>query len=604
MKVETYGAPKVENRPRTAPGAPNLTGGGFGELAQGLGSIGHGIDVGAAQHERASEEEAKAKYEADVVAARNAVTELERKKIQRLYEGGGSEVNSGSSVVDAGEQGAVPADPYLSTRGMSAMEQRAGVLKGFDQDTRAIFTGLKNDQQKALFQREAARLSNDMLGTVDSHAARQVEVAKIDSVKAAEASALRQASLDPTNDKAAEDLIAGVTGPARGLASSPAVAEEAALAVRANVTKARLDQLLNGDGDWKSAERVLTKNRAALGADADRYDKTIRTVKAGMEVQQLATSIAANAIDQNRPFSPPDYEKADELIARAPPEQRRAVEQAVNALQAREEHRVQRDQKAFVNAATAAFAKNPAHFFSTPMAERLRTIDSDKYISLQDKLAVRARLARGGRGADKEQKAIDDGAIKAFKSLSTEDQAGTDIEAFLADYAVSDNFVARNPLGPLQRAAKDRVEKGEAVARTAFVNGVKDQLRNDGFAPTDLSTPEKRRAAGIWWATHGARAGDSYDDWLKNHEGKKPSLADLETLKAQVIGTVPPNPKNPRSIDAASRAMTIRGGGVAGPEPVNIPAEERAKVEAALKKRGRAVTEDAVQALYRKAHGG
>jgi hypothetical protein len=611
MKIEGY-QNQVENRPRAAPEPGQIQGGGFGEIAHGLSQLGAGVDTAVQMSQEADRQAEREKYEADVVAARDALTELERKKIERLYgQQQAGPANSGSRIVDEGDQGSPPADPYLETRGMAAAEQRADVLRKFETDRQAIWGALKNDQQRALFQRQAAEVSNHMLATVESHTAQQVQQAKFDSVKAAESSAVRQAALAPGDDNAAENLIAGVVGPARGLATSRQVADEAAIAVRANVTKARLDQLLNGNSDWQSAERVLTKNRAALGADADKYDKAINNVKLGAEAQTVAFGIVKDALDPTD--GQVDQTKILDAIEKVPADKREKVEPIVYRLTAEREQAYAADTKRISTAAFTFYnAKGWGEFQKSGLSTELNARNPELYNRLRDDARAQferaKRLKRDSLEDRRRQDEINRIAIREFTALPTDEQANADIGQFLLNRGTggvhSDKDPVPSALSDAQKKARDQVQRGLGVAADTFVGDMKGALQP--FAPPRGTTKESRARASDWWSEKAADARNAYNLWLDNNPGKKPTREDLDGLRAEILGGLPP--RNQDSAIAAGNALSQLGGGSNGRKPppahVDIPAQDRTQIEAALKKKGKVITEDAIQALYRQVHGG
>lgn len=605
MKVPEYGQPRVENRPRTPPTPRALPSGGFDAIARGLSSVGDAADAAVGAIERDQ-------HEADVVATRNALTEAERRALERLETGKGVQTNSGSVLPESGDQGATPKPGFLSLEGMPAAEARAGVLKGLDDDLRDISGRLASDRQRQMFDREAQRLQLGWQKTIEAHTANQVQRAKVDAVKAAESSAIRQAVLDANvdDDNFAMDLVAGVTGPARALATSPQVADEAALAVRANVTKARLDQML-ANSNVASAERVLTANRVALGADADRYDKAINTVKLGMQAQAAAADVVKKGLAYDGQV---DQTVVLDELGKLPEDLRAKVEPIAYKLMAEREQAYDKETQRISRDAYSLFnAKGWGEFAKTGLETELAARNPELWKRLREdaKEQLKAvKRARSGSAADRRaQVEMNKIARNEFLALPIEQQASADISEFLVGRGTGPVDSKENPvpseLAKLQKAAREHVSKGLGVSRESFVNDISASLQK--YAPKPGTSKESRAKAALWWADRKADAVNAYTIWTDNHPGKKPEAADIAKMSAEVMGDLPPNAEHPETIAESARRAVLLGGGGGAPESpklLQIPAEERTKIEAALRKKGRVITEQAIEALYRQVNGG
>lgn len=602
-RIPDYGPLRVENRPRAAPAPRQLPGGGYGELAAGLASVGRGIDTAIDEHQ-------KAEHEADVVAVRNALTKAEARGITRLREGEGVATNSGSAIVDAGEQGATKKPGYLSLEGMSAFEARPAVLEGLDKDLQDISGELANDKQREMFSMHAGQLRNNWHQTVETHAGHQLQVAKRSTVAAAESSAVRQAALTPDDDELAGNLVAGVVGPARALAPSPAAADEAAIAVQANVTRARLDSLL-ANSNVGSAERVLTANRGALGADADRYDKAINQVKLGTQAQQAALDVVAKGLKDDGQV---DQTAVLDALGKVAPELHEKVRPIAFSLMAEREQAYAAETQRISRASFSLYnSKGWGEFEKSGLSTELNYRNPELYDRLRDdgrRKYEAWRRAQSSSASDKAaQRETNKDARNAFLGLPVEEQASTDLGEFLVGRGTGPIAGTVDPvpneLKKLQQAARQQVEKGLGVSVENFKTSLRASLQK--YAPKPGTSRESRARAAAWWADHMADGINAYNLWVDNNPTKKPTAEDIAGIRATVTGELPPNPENPESIAESARALSIRGGGAGAPPPAGfdvIPAAERAQIEEALRAKKRVITEDAVQALYRQVKRG
>lgn len=602
-RLPSYGPLRVENRPRSAPAPRQLPGGGFSELSAGLNQLGRGVDVAIEEYQRAE-------HEADVVAVRNALTEAENRGIKRLHSGEGTQTNSGSVLAEAGEQGATKKPGYLTLEGMAAFEARAGVLEDLDGDLKDISGKLASDKQRTLFEEHAGGLRNRWERTVEEHASGQFRVAKRSAVAAAEANAVRLAALTPDDDELAGNLVAGVVGPARALAPSPAAADEAAIAVQANVARARLDNLL-ANSNVPSAERVLKASRGALGADADRYDKAINQVKLGTQAQSTALDIVAKGVGDDGQV---DQTVVLDELGKVPPELREKVRPIAFSLMAEREQAYAKETERISRASHTLYnTKGWAEFEKSGLSTELNYRNPALYERLRDDSREKYKAwkrAQSGAASDKAaQRETNKDARNAFLALPVEEQASADLSEFLLGRGTGPVAGTVDPvpneLAKLQQAARSHVEKGLGVSVESFKTGLRASLQK--YAPKPGTTRESRARAATWWADNMAAGVDEYNLWVNNNPTKKPTAVDIESIKAEVTGRLPPNPEHPESITEAGRALSIRGGGAGAPEPAKvtpIPPAERAQIEDALRQKGRVITEDAVQALYNQVRRG
>jgi hypothetical protein len=448
-----------------------------------------------------------------------------------------------------------------------------------------------------------------------AHAGQQRDVANLATLEARKDAALEAIRANPNNLTEVDGHAAALDGPIQALGLSP---EDKALDLkkwRAEVAIEQISAQLER-GDWQSAETTLKNKSAVLPQKtAKGLTEEIGKRRVAVTAEGAADQIVSKSLEtvQSQPFAAPDRATAEQLLARLPADVQKVAAPLVKERLVLLDQQADEDRKRFIAGAHAAYNRNRAGFFATPMAERLNQVDPSLYDALAERSERRLEHLQRKRSNATAEKArqteINRVALQEFTALPTEEQANSDIDTFLSNYDTggvsSDVDPVPSALRDVQKKARELVQKGLGVPIDTFVNDVRAKLQT--FAPKDLSTQQKRRDAGLWWSARTAQARSDYNLWLDNHPGKKPTREELDGISAGVIGELPPNPSNPESITEAGRALSIRGGGAGAripPPHVDIPASDRSQIESALRKKGKVITEDAIQALFKQVHGG
>lgn len=551
---------------------------------------------------------AKAQKEAEVIEARDQLNELEKRGTARW-----AGDSTGILPARAGDitQPGQRREGFISVRGKAAADKSTKVMEDFDGDIQELSGKLKSETARKIFTAEAAERRQGLLRQVEGHVAGETERAKVDSIKVATDNAVRDASLSADDDELAGDRIASAAAAAAEMASSPEAAESQALDIQAQISRARLDQLL-ADSKVGSAERVLNANRRALGDDAAKYERHINEVKLGTQAQQAALDVVAKGLKDDGQV---DQTVVLDQLSKVAPELREKVAPIAYRMMGEREQAYAAETQRIGRASFALFnAKGWGEFQKSGLSTELNYRNPELYNRLRDDARAQfdraKRLKRDSAEDRRRQQELNKVAVQEFAALPTEQQANSDIGEFLLNRGTAGVSSPKDPvpsaIAALQKKARDQVEKGLAVDVDTFIGDVRASLRK--HAPEPGATKASRAKAASWWSEQLADARTRYNLWLDNNPTKKPTRDDLEEMKGGVIGDLVPNPKNPESIADVARAQSSRAGGAGGrprgPQYVDVPAADRAQIEAALKAKGRVITEDAVQTLYKQVRGG
>lgn len=526
-----------------------------GELiAQGTQALGEGVRAGAQSFGKAVDE---AKNDADLVRVGDSMTALQKRGTDELH---GTEKPDPDTAADAAFDNRSPKDGYLSTRGVRATDDSVTTYERLEKKRQDLLEQLDNDEQKKKFKQLSDSMLERYYGTIEGHAAQQREQQKLDTLKNAETEAVRAAQVDPTNDKAAQASIGNIVGLQDSFTTSTGDSFAKAEEVQGKVTEARLDALLAQPGGFTDAARVFGANKNALArlGKADEYGKRIEAAKLGgmaaVEANRIVDKATTFGANEDK-FTPPDPLVAEHEIAKLPPELQAKVAPIIASRMAMVKAARAEAKEQFVDQAVGQYNRNAATFFASDLAARLNRVDPKTYKGLVNDARTAWRLA--GDDSAKARRELDDRndrALNDFKALPTSEQAKISIDKFVSGYGVND--VGRSRLGPVQKAAIAAIDKGDDVGLEAFKKNYRDEVKS--FAPPPGKTPAQKDAEREWW---GARNGEAYDEYMKlagREKGGKPSAAELDAAKSELISRLPLDPKNPASIARSNKALVDR----------------------------------------------
>lgn len=577
------GTPYQTDRTYDASGAIQR---GWQGLAQDVSASGR--EFGAAVNEYEARQE-RAKQKADTVKVNNSLTELDREGTDALY---GTANPSPAQAADAAFDGMDVSKGYLASKGLTAQEISKGTYDRIEKKAKELRETL-DDQQKAIFDAQSTRLLQQYYERIEGHAAAQRTQAELDSLKAAEAEALRKAALNPADDESARMSIGRIVGAQDQFTTSTEDAFAKAEEVQGKVTAARLEALLAQPGGFTDAERVLGDNKGAIArmGKLDEYSKRIEHAKLGgraaVEADRIVSKAAGPDPGGGYSFRMPsgdllEHELAE--IAKKDPALFDKVAPIARAQLALKKEAVRQAKEEFIDFAKARYNKNHATFFSSDLADRLNKVDPDAYRVLWKETYQRAKAAGDGSPQGKRaQKDRDDLALLRYKSYGDGDinaRLSLNPDTFVAGMNVSETGLER--IRQAHAADQATRNRGLEQSQSDFVARTRAQLQ--AFAPDPGTTKQSRAAAREWWAEKTAEAVNAYTDWANNNPTKKaPSREEADALRARVIIDQPVRPDRPKSLEenaAAVRELAAPKKAAAGLVTVIGPKGQKGKAPA------------------------
>lgn len=497
MKIESYGGPKVESRgfgtpeagvdARGAGGAAIAA--GLEQLDQGLSQLGHAQRVHQAKLDQAM-------LQADNTAATNAAAQLQGRLNDRIH--GNEQQAATQQQIDAAANwngpatspgldlsdpenpkplapempapsdatGGVTAGGFLSTRGEGAAAQSVPTLNGIDGDYQALRDGLQNKRQQQMFDAHAHGMRLSARRQVEDHTTQQIQVAHEASLQARAGTALTAVANDYSSEDTAAEQSASVEQSIRGLQLSQEDGDHRIAEFRSQVDQVRLQQFLSNK-DWKGAQALLAVKKEELGPKSAPFEKAIAEVKQDAEGDTIASKAVELARDTNG--------KVDGGYAL---EQVDALTKGNVALRdearRRTQQRITQDDQAFdqqtKNISDAAFgAYNTGGWAGIPgpLKQQLNQRNPSLYFRLQNETELRYRRSQGTKSdALRLQREANQQALNDYKSLSDEEIVANEPEEFVAGRGV--NGVGLSALGPVQKAAQNRITNGTSVKLDEF----------------------------------------------------------------------------------------------------------------------------------------
>lgn len=622
MAVIPYqGLPQVAPSGQGAP-MPQITPvSGYGALTQGAQQFGQGLGDAITGGLKAQAKESAASYQkATEAESVEGETELTRYGTEELHgsQGSGDQRRDDIEAAFNGEPTEKPG--YLNLQGDDAFKESTPTFDRIKQRRERIAGEMTTDDARERFLQRTAPQLESYYATIETHAGRQRVVADEASLKARQGAALEAIRADPNNWVQATQQTAALEESIRilGLSGPDKQARVEEWRRQAAVAQV-LAQLKTREGqppDWQSAEKTLESKRATIGSEAaGKLEEQIRKAKGDSVAEVKAQAIVETSRTQGGQV---DAAKALELVDQVPPgNERDEVRQRVHArlVQAEQMRRQERDEIARVAEATY----NDVGWGRMPVAlkERLNEVDPPKYRQLRDESERKWRQLNTDHGQlRREQAEANKVLLDEFMALSPEQRKDADTGAFLAEFKRNNpelpvTLTGASALDRRRRQAQDLWDKGHAVKESQFLL---DAKANAGFLDSKKKLKQFESEAAIAF-------GDFVADNKRppNDEEAKRIIATMRIKRDSKPGLLYGlNPeyefeRRTRARKAEAEAtegalvlpsMDFSGPSSSTPAPPEIPAEERTKVVAALKKRGLVVTEEAVQALYRQVHGG
>lgn len=528
------------------------------ETAQAVGELGQSITRSSQQVEQAYE---RGREKARSQALLDRSTALERRFTDRTQ---GMAQPDSQEAGDAAFEGRAPGQGLFTLRGKNAVEQSVPTYQSLEEYAAKLGADDDDEETKAAWQQVAKKQLSRYYDSIETHASREGERARADSLKNATDEAIRAASMNPADDAQARANIARIVAGQDAFATSTEDAMMRAEAARGAVTKQRLDALLAQPGGFNDAERVFKDNRSSLGALADDYEKRIAAAKAGGFAIAEADRIVAQAMPA--PGSPAEfnYRMPNEAVMYAelqklPPEQQKLVLPTMMQRLALAKANIKEKRDEFIDSAKARYNLVHGGFFGSDMANKLNRVDPDAYRALWNETQTLARRAGDDSAqARREQKADNELLMLAYKNAGDlEDRLKVNVDTFAAGSGADKLGVER--VRAQQQQDKKLATAGLGGKESDFIEKALADAR--GRAPPQGATQASKAAYRAWWAERKAAAVDIFADWQLAHPGAKPTPAEISQMRADAFAGIPVDPKNQKSLDDNVRAQVDRVAG-------------------------------------------
>lgn len=418
----------------------------------------------------------KAQEEADALRVNESLVKYQRGLNDKLL---GRQLGP----IDAAFEGKERVDGFLQVRGLDASKASGQLLDDLEADLQKV-AGELHPRQREAFLARARQLQVGAEQRVTTHVVQEGEKAKVASLKARQAEALRSIYADPTSNDWNVSATQ-VEEALRVMASSPEEAESTVKDWQGQVAVQRISSLLSA-GDVGSAQRVFDESRDVLGTATD-------DVKALLERQQKAaqkTALTAQATGEVQRWvraarTPGGYTDASKVLAQlqdfpADDPRREAIEVEVRQqLHVESERRKADTQKQRELAWRADLDGRPM-----PAAAEvwLREFDPDFLRGLRNeretrwkRLKTEAEGTAADKAAARRKQAEDDEFLRLkFASLPPEEQRRTTPQEYARVLAAEfpDFSPSRNGYAATEKHRSETVQrlgKGDLAQEMAFV---------------------------------------------------------------------------------------------------------------------------------------
>lgn len=603
---------------------------GFDKLSKGItklaGAIGGQMDAGVSAYEKRVEESRQKALEAE---ATEGETEWNKYRTHRYY---GRTASGKGAAFDAAEA-AFNEEPnelpgYFNLKGDEAFKAGPETYEAIEKKRNEIASEMTDEDARERFlARTASDLDRDYAQIVE-HRAKQRQLADLATLEAREEAGLEAVRANPNNLTEVERQTQALEEPIAKLGLSDEDKQARVRAWRQKVAAAQVVGQLNR-GDWQSAEITLKNKREAIGDGASaKLDEQIRKVKGDSVAELKAQSIVEGVTGRSGRV---DGERARELVDQVPPgAERDEVRQRVHARLVEAEQQYRRTTEEITRRAEAAYNEVGWSRMPVQLKDELNERNPAKYRQLRDEAEQRWKRLNADRDdTRRETREANKVLLNEFLALSPEERANTRVDAFVAKFKEENpdlpiDRAGISALQPKQRAAIDAVTRGQAVHEEAFVRDAKANAQGlvkgkqelkvyeaeatlafHDFVAEKKRPPNAEESTKLIGALRVKRAtkpgviygfNEEYEFQRRARERQKTAgsmvLPTLDFTGDELGGGAATSP--PATAPAASPPASA----------AQVPAAERAKIEAALRKKGYQVTEEAVQALFRKVHGG
>lgn len=470
MKIPTLEGPRVAPSGQRAPQIEVARITGFDEARQGFAALGRGVNTAMGEIERNDAAIEKEAEKARAAASVSAETQLTKGITEEFY---GTPGASGDieAALTGQQQGAVG---YLSKQGREAQADNAGVMERIEKRRGEIAKGLRDPAARDLFLKRTGGMLEDARRRAGSHQAEQRRIADQADLKAGADASLEAiyAAARGGDGATVERHAARMEGPLSALSASPADAERDKREWQRQVAATQMKAFLDVER-FDVARAMLNDDKVALTPDdRKRFSTEVERKEGVVEAQQLAATVLRSGLAEDGAV---DQTAVLDALGKVPAEKQEKVAPIAYRMMAEREQAYAAETKRLETTSFALYNEvGWGTFLKSDVAERLNKRSPELYHRLKNDSRAqvdRHRREQRASAADlREQKAIDRIARNEFLSLPDAVQKATSIEEFLAGRGVSDE--GKSVLGPLQKAAGERIEKGASQSKDEFVSGV------------------------------------------------------------------------------------------------------------------------------------
>lgn len=464
MKVPILEAPRVGQA--SAPGYEPMRGGvDASPITQGLRSLAGGLGNVLSVANEADQQAQREKAQALALAEADKMLQLQERAARRLQ----GDSSSTGRIDDAFDGIDTSKGGFLATKGLKASEQSADVIDGLVQDAKDIAATISDPVAK---QRFLLRSRESLLAyrkQVETHTARELEVAKTETVKGLAAQAISMAASGVSDFDTWMVTTRNADAAIEENAANPEAAKAQKLAFHAENSFAFVQSLV-AQGREEDAADFVKEQRHVLGV---RFDDASKLVAGGMAKLQARRDVSAafdgasnedGFVDEAKVVGA--WEKLDEeKRANSGPLLKRELTLAAQRKTA--------TVKQWKTSASGQLNAGSYASIEPALIEKLNKYEPDYLRRLKTEDELRQKRARAkARGAHdgKGQRNTDKLWVTRFKALGTSGMAEADIEDFVMGHGVSEQGVADI------QVLKTRA--GESVGKTE--NRGRDTMQDDG----------------------------------------------------------------------------------------------------------------------------
>lgn len=456
--------------------------------------------------ERAASE--KAKQEGLALAEADKLLQLQERAARRLQ----GDSSSTGRIDDAFDGIDTSKGGFLATRGLKASEQSADVIDGLVQDAKDIAATISDPVAK---QRFLLRSRESLLAyrkQVETHTARELEVAKTETVKGLAAQAISMAASGVSDFDTWMVTTRNADAAIEANAASPEAAKAQKLAFHAENSFAFVQSLV-AQGREEDAANFVKEQRHVLGV---RFDDASKLVAGGMAKLQARRDVSAAFDGASKEDGFVDEAKVvgawekldDEQRANSGPLLKRELTLAAQRKTA--------TVKQWKTSASGQLNTGGYASIEPALIEKLNKYEPDylRRLKVEDELRQRrARAKAAGKHDGSAQRKVDQHFLKLFKTKSTRDQAELDVADFVMGNGVSEDGVLDIEI--LKRKAIESVDKGDARVRDTMQDDGEKALRalprtRGSKLPTGLSEADV--------ADFRADVFDAYESFVAQHK--------------------------------------------------------------------------------------